>query len=243
MTGDDMQTAVENKQPLTAVNFEKHIVTLDMVRADPYVQAYIRRADEQMGVLGYTEHGERHAALVSRIAYNILARLGHPERTADLAAIAGYLHDTGNLVHRKDHPMSSALLALEELRRMQMDPAELALVLGAIGSHEEELGDAVSDVSAAVIIADKSDVHRSRVRNPNTLAFDIHDRVNYAAQRSFVRVDNEHKTIALELDIDTSISQVMEYFEIFLTRMLISRRAANFLGCNFEVIINKVKLL
>ena len=172
-----MQTAVENRQPMTAVSFEKHIVTLDMVRADPYVQAYIRRADEQMGVLGYTEHGERHATLVSRIAYNILSRLGYPERTADLAAIAGYLHDTGNLVHRKDHPLSSALLALEELRRMQMDPTELALVLGAIGSHEEELGDAVSDVSAAVIIADKSDVHRSRVRNPNTLAFDIHELV------------------------------------------------------------------
>lgn len=238
-----MQTAVENRQPLTAVSFEKQIVTLDMVRANPYVTAYIKRADDQMGVPGYTEHGERHASLVSHIAYNILLRLGYPERTAELAAIAGYLHDTGNLVHRKDHPMSSALLALEELRRMQMDPTEMALVLGAIGSHEEESGDAVGEVSAAVIIADKSDVHRSRVRNPNTLAFDIHDRVNYAAQRSFVRVDNDHKTIALELDIDTSILQVMEYFEIFLTRMLISRRAANFLGCNFELIINKVKLM
>lgn len=247
-----MQQAVEAKQPsITTTTIGKHIVvnndrrvvTLEMVRADPYIVAYIKRADEQMGVLGYTEHGERHATLVSRIAYNILSRLGYPERTADLAAVAGYLHDTGNLLHRHNHPLTGAILAMEELRRLDMDPGELAIVMGAIGNHEEDAGDPVSDVSAAVIIADKSDVHRSRVRNPNTLAFDIHDRVNYAAQRSFVRVDNDHKTISLELDIDTSISQVMEYFEIFLSRMLISRRAANFLGCNFELIINKVKLL
>jgi metal-dependent HD superfamily phosphatase/phosphodiesterase len=237
------QTAVESKQPLAVLTNGKHIVTTDIVRANSYIMAYIKRADDQMAVLGYTEHGERHATLVSRIAYNVLARLGFPERTAELAAIAGYLHDTGNLLHRKGHPMSSALLAAMELRGMSMDPAELAIVMGAIGNHEEDQGDPVSDVSAAVIIADKSDVHRSRVRNPNTLAFDIHDRVNYAAQRSFVRVDNDHKTIALELDIDTSISQVMEYFEIFLSRMLISRRAANYLGCNFELIINRVKLL
>jgi uncharacterized protein len=169
--------------------------------------------------------------------------LNYPERTAELAAIAGYLHDTGNLLHRVGHPMSGAMLALIELRQMGMDPAELAIIMGAIGNHEEDAGDPVSEVSAAIILADKSDVHRSRVRNPNTLAFDIHDRVNYAAQRSFVRVDNDHKTISLNVDIDTSISQVMEYFEIFLSRMLISRRAANFLGCNFELVINKVKLL
>jgi metal-dependent HD superfamily phosphatase/phosphodiesterase len=237
------QSVTENKQQPTAVRLDVRPVTLEMVKANPYFAAYIRRADDQMGVLGYTEHGERHAALVSRIAHNILSRLDYPERTVELAAIAGYLHDTGNLLHRKGHPMSSAILALTELRPMNMAPSELAIIMGAVGNHEEDQGDPVSEVSAAVIIADKSDVHRSRVRNPNTLAFDIHDRVNYAAQRSFVRVDNEHKTIALELDIDTSISQVMEYFEIFLTRMLISRRAANFLGCNFELIINKVKLL
>jgi hypothetical protein len=237
------QTATDTKQPLAAPHIERQPVGLDTVKTDPYIIAYIRRADEQMAVLGYTEHGERHAALVSRIAYNILSRLGYPERSAELGAIAGYLHDTGNLVHRKGHPMVSAVLAMTELRQMRMDPGELAIVLGAIGNHEEDQGDPVSEVSAAVIIADKSDVHRSRVRNPNTLAFDIHDRVNYAAQRSFVRVDDSHKTIALELDIDTSISQVMEYFEIFLSRMLISRRAANYLGCNFELIINKVKLL
>lgn len=238
------QPVAEQKQhAYTNGNGDKQVITLDMVRTNPYIIAYIRRADEQMGVLGYTEHGERHAQLVARISSNILSRLGYPERTAELAAIAGYLHDTGNLLHRHDHPMSGALISMTELRRMQMAPAELAIVMGAIGNHEEDQGDPVSEVSAAVIIADKADVHRSRVRNPNTLAFDIHDRVNYAAQRSFVRVDNDHKTISLELDIDTSISQVMEYFEIFLSRMLISRRAATYLGCNFEVIINKVKLL
>ena len=236
------QQALDNKQPLTAVKLDAP-VSLENVRANPFIAAYIRRADEQMAVLGYTEHGERHAALVSRIAFNILSRLGYPERTTELAAIAGYLHDTGNLLHRKSHPLSSALLSMMELRQMHIDPAELAMIMGAIGNHEEDQGDPVSVVSAAVIIADKSDVHRSRVRNPNTLAFDIHDRVNYAAQRSFVRVDDDHKTIALELDIDTSISQVMEYFEIFLSRMLISRRAANYLGCNFELVINKIKLL
>jgi metal-dependent HD superfamily phosphatase/phosphodiesterase len=218
-------------------------VTLDEVRANPYIVAYIRRADEQMGILGYTEHGDRHATLTANIARNILLRLGYPERTAELAAISGYLHDVGNLLHRGNHALSGAIIAMEELRRMGMRPEEIAIVMGAIGNHEEDMGDPVGEVSAAVIIADKSDVHRSRVRNPNTLAFDIHDRVNYAAQRSFVRVDGERKTITLEVDIDTNISQVMEYFEIFMSRMLISRRAATYLGCTFELVINKVKLL
>ena len=238
-----MQTAVESKQQFTAAGFEKQVVTLDMVRADPYVQAYIRRADDQMGVLGYTEHGERHAALVSRIAYNVLARLGYPERTAELAAIAGYLHDIGNLVHRRDHPISSALLALEELRRMQMDPTELALVLGAIGSHEEESGDPVSEVSAAVIIADKSDVARTRVRDIHPSRYDEHDRVNYATISSSLRVNHERTLISLTLEIDTQIAPIMEYFELFLQRMVMARRAALTLGCQFELVINGTKLL
>ena len=189
---------VDSRAPLSIIGIAQPAVTLEMVHASPYIMAYIKRADEQMGVLGYTEHGERHASLVSRIAYNILVHLNYPERTAELAAIAGYLHDTGNLLHRVGHPMSGAMLALIELRQMGMDPAELAIIMGAIGNHEEDAGDPVSEVSAAIILADKSDVHRSRVRNPNTLAFDIHDRVNYAAQRSFVRVDNDHKTISAE---------------------------------------------
>jgi len=224
-------------------NNERVLLTLDDVRQNPFISTFLKRADEQMGVLGYTEHGERHASLVANIAQNILKRLGHPERAAQLAAIAGYLHDIGNVVHREEHAHSSALIAMDVLRKMRMPPEEIAIIMGAIGNHEEERGDPVGEISAAVIIADKADVHRSRVRNPNTVAFDIHDRVNYAAQRSFVRVDGERKTISLEVDIDTNVSKVMEYFEIFMTRMIIARRAAAFLGCQFEVIINKTKML
>jgi metal-dependent HD superfamily phosphatase/phosphodiesterase len=226
-----------------ANNNERVLLTLDDVRQNPFVNAFLKRADEQMGVLGYTEHGERHASLVANIAQNILKRLGYAERTTQLTAIAGYLHDIGNVVHREEHAHSSAIIAMDVLRKMRMPPEEIAIVIGAIGNHEEERGDPVGEISAAVIIADKADVHRSRVRNPNTVAFDIHDRVNYAAQRSFVRVDGERKTISLEVDIDTNVSKVMEYFEIFMTRMIIARRAAAFLGCQFEVIINKTKML
>ncbi|HID87348.1 MAG TPA: HD domain-containing protein [Anaerolineae bacterium] len=218
------------------------LVTLEEVQRDPQVSAFLKAANEQLSRLGYTEHGERHASLTSRIAYNILQRLGYPERTCQLAAIAGYFHDIGNVIHRDAHAQASALIAMEILQRLGMDDGEIAVVMGAIGNHEEERGDPVSEVAAAVIIADKSDVHRSRVRATDTLSFDIHDRVNYAAQRSFVRVDAERKTITLEIDIDTRISQVMEYFEIFMDRMLMSRRAARFLGCQFELVINDVRL-
>jgi len=218
-------------------------VTIEDVKNDPEVAALIARAAEQMDILGYTEHGERHATLVGNIAHNILLHLGYPERTAELAAIAGYLHDIGNVIHRENHAHSSALIAWEILRRLGMPLDEITLIMGAVGNHEEERGDPVSAVSAAVIIADKADVHRSRVQNPDPLAFDIHDRVNYAAQRSFVRVDAEKRTITLEVDIDTRISQVMEYFEIFMTRMLIARRAARFLDCEFQLIINGVRLM
>jgi len=222
---------------------EGKLITMEDVRQDPEVMALMRRAAEQMDILGYTEHGDRHASLVGNIARNILLRLGYSERTAELAAIAGYLHDIGNVIHRENHAHSSALIAWEVLRRMGMDLEEVSLVMGAVGNHEEERGDPVSAVSAAVIIADKADVHRSRVQNPDPLTFDIHDRVNYAAQRSFVRVDAEKRIIALEVDIDTSISQVMEYFEIFMTRMLIARRAVRFLDCEFQLVINGVRLL
>lgn len=160
-----------------------------------------------------------------------------------MAAIAGYLHDSGNVVTRLNHPQSGALIALDILRRLGMSYEEIATVMGAIGNHEEDAGEAVSEVSAAVIIADKSDVHRSRVQNPDPMTFDIHDRVNYASQRSFVRVDNDQKLIGLEIEIDTSISQVMDYFEIFLSRMVMSRRAAEYLGCKFSLTINNVRLL
>lgn len=220
-----------------------HLTTLDDLRRDPEVEAFINKANEYTGAIGYTEHGSRHANLTASIAYNILKRLGYPEREAQLATMAAYLHDIGNLVSRLNHEHTGAVLANGILERLGMDPVERAIVMGAVGNHEEKGGEPVSPVGAAVILADKSDVHRSRVRNPDPTTFDIHDRVNYAVQHSFLRVDEKNKRISLELTIDTQLSQVMEYFEIFLTRMVMCRRAAQFLGCEFKLQINGAKLL
>jgi metal-dependent HD superfamily phosphatase/phosphodiesterase len=213
-------------------------VMVEDVERDAEVIALLRRANEQMAVLGYTEHGQRHARLVGNIAQNVLLWLGHPEREAELAGIAGYFHDIGNVIHRVHHARAGAMIARDILLRLGMDFDEIALIMGAIGNHEEERGDPVSEISAAVILGDKSDVHRSRVHNPDTLAFDIHDRVNFAVRRSFLRVEEDKKTITLELDIDTEVSRAAEYFEIFMSRMLFSRRAARFLGCRFALTIN-----
>lgn len=218
-------------------------VTLEVVQADPEVQAYIRLGHEYLGAIGYTEHSSRHAGLVSRIARNVMARLGFPPREAELAAIAGYLHDMGNVISREGHGQAGAILALQILRRLGMPPGEAASVASAVGNHEESHGQVVNNVAAALILADKSDVHRTRVRNPELSAFDIHDRVNYAVQHSFLRVEEKARTITLELTIDTNISPVMDYFEIFLTRMIMCRRAAGFLGCHFELLINEARLL
>ncbi len=216
---------------------------LEEVKRDSEVEAFITKANEYTGVLGYTEHGSRHANLTSNIAYNVLRRLGLDERMVQLAAIAAYLHDIGNLVSRANHEHTGATLADRILLRLGMPADERAVVMGAIGNHEERHGEAVSAAGAAVILADKSDVHRTRVRNPDPATFDIHDRVNYAVEHSFLRVDEKSRTITLELTIDTAISQVMEYFEIFLDRMLMCRRAAVFLGCDFKLQINGAKLL
>lgn len=210
----------------------------DQVAKHPAISTYLQLADQFTANLGFTEHGQRHASLVGNIAYNILARLGHDARTAELAAIAGYLHDVGNVISRHNHPQSSALLVLPTLVELGMDPHDIGLVLGGIGNHEEELGHAVSPVSAAVVIADKSDVHYSRVRKDAQVEFDIHDRVNASTRHSFVRVDAEAKTITLELEIDTTISNVLEYFEIFLQRMMMCRRAAEGLDCIFGMTVN-----
>ncbi len=218
-------------------------VTLKDVKADPVVDADIKKADEHMAAVGYTEHGFRHASLTANIAHNIIEQLGLPERDAEISAIAGYLHDIGNLIGRYDHGECSALLVNSILKDMDMDPVEIATIMGAIGNHEEEKGDPVNNVAAALILADKSDVHHSRVRNPHMISFDIHDRVNYAAKKSFVRVNKKEKTITLEVIIDTEVSQVMEYFEIFLSRMVMCQRAAKFLGCRFSLVINNVRLL
>jgi uncharacterized protein len=216
---------------------------LDRVAADPAIQTYVELADEFTGQLGYTEHGFRHANLVGRIARNILDRLGYDRHTAELAAVAGYLHDVGNVISRQNHPQTSALLALPVLTGLGMSTRDVGLVIGAIGNHEEELGQPVSPVSAAVNIADKSDVHRSRVRKDAQVEFDIHDRVNFSAKHSFVRVDADARTITLELEIDTSVSDILEYFEIFLTRMMMCRRAAEGLDCKFRMTVNGHSLL
>lgn len=221
----------------------QRLVTLEDLKKDPEVDAYITKANEYTGAIGYTEHGARHANLTASIAYNTLKRLAHQERDAQLAAMAAYLHDIGNMVGRINHEHTGAMLANSILLRLGMDPVERGTVMGAIGNHEEKGGEPVSPVGAAVILADKSDVHRSRVRNPDMTTFDIHDRVNYAVEHSFLRVDEKGKTISLELTIDTKLSQVMEYFEIFLSRMVMCRRAAQFLACEFKLQINGAKLL
>jgi metal-dependent HD superfamily phosphatase/phosphodiesterase len=218
-------------------------MTLNEIKKDPVITAFIQKADEHLGVIGYTEHGFRHASLVSSISQNILTRLGFPERQAELASIAGYLHDIGNIVNRQDHGRTGAIIALNYLMDKGFDPLEAATMVGAIGNHEEECGEAVNPVAAAVILADKSDVHRSRVRNLDLATFDIHDRVNYAAVHSFLNVNEEKRNITLEIKIENSICPVMEYFEIFLVRMMMCRRAAIFLGCQFKIEINGNVLL
>ena len=220
-----------------------NMTTLDDVKKNPRVKELIAKTDEFLGMIGYTEHGERHSSLAASIAYNIMKRLKRSEREANLAAIAAYLHDIGNVVNRDYHAQSGALLAYQILVDMKLPYPDVMAVVAAIGNHDEKDGQPISDVCAAVILADKSDVHSSRVRNLEMIRQDIHDRVNYAAKSSFLRVDPEKKTISLEIKIDTSISQVMEYFEIFLSRMVVCRRAAEFLKMRFELEINGQRLL
>jgi metal-dependent HD superfamily phosphatase/phosphodiesterase len=219
------------------------MVVLEDVKADPLVDTFVRRGNEYLGVLGFTEHSYRHLNLVANSARSILEKLGYPPRTAELAGIAGYLHDIGNVISRTDHGISGALIALQVLTRLGMPPEELATVIAAIANHEEQYGQPVNHVAAALIVADKSDVHRSRVRNPDPATFDIHDRVNFAVEHCFLWVNETRRSITMELTIDTKICPVMEYFEIFLTRMTLCRRAANFLKCHFELVINGARLL
>jgi metal-dependent HD superfamily phosphatase/phosphodiesterase len=216
-------------------------VTLADVQADPELSLFISSADRVMEGMGFTEHGFRHANLVASISYQVLHRLGYTEREADLACVAGYLHDVGNMVSREMHGQTGALLVYQSLKK-EVAPEDLFTIVAAVANHEERHGVAVSPASAAVILADKSDVHRSRVRKADGLEFDIHDRVNYAAEQSFLRVDSTARTITLELTIDTVISQVMEYFEIFLGRMQMCRKAAEVLDTKFKLTINGAEL-
>jgi metal-dependent HD superfamily phosphatase/phosphodiesterase len=218
-------------------------IMLEDVKKNPIVDAFIKSANDCLGSIGYTEHGVRHVGLVASIAQNILLYLDYPKRIQELAGIAGYMHDIGNVINRRNHGQSAALMAMRLLKDMGTTPEETALIISAIGNHEEEIGDSVNPIAAALILADKSDVHKTRVRNRDVSKYDIHDRVNYAVEKSFLRVIKEKRIISLRLTINTQISQVMEYFEIFMYRMLVSRRAASFLDCTFELIINDRKLL
>jgi len=215
-------------------------VTVETVRGDHEVQVYIKKADHNLEELGYTDHGTRHCALVAATARDILLKLGTPAREAELAAIAGYLHDVGNLVTREQHGIAASLLARHILIRLGMPIEEAVEVMCAIGNHEEEYGQPVSAIAAALILGDKADVHYSRVRTMDPAEYDIHDRVNAACHRSEVLVDHGAHSITLALEIDTNVAPVMEYFEIFLSRMVMCRRAADYLGCRFRLIINDV---
>lgn len=219
------------------------LITLSEVKRNDEVKTFMEIADMQLSVKGYTEHSFRHVGLVSGTAGKIAENLGFDERDVELARIAGYMHDIGNAVNRMDHAHTGAILAYNVLTKMGMDHREAAKIMMAIGNHDENSGTAVSNISAALILADKSDVHRSRVRNRDFSTFDIHDRVNYAVESSRITVDSKEKIAALELEIDTKISPVMDYFEIFLVRMTMCRKAAEFLGLKFQLIINGTHLL
>lgn len=221
---------------------ESKLITLKDVKSNPRVHEYIQGANDLLNAMGYTEHGHRHANIVGSITKYILTSLGSDERDAELGAIAAYLHDIGNVVNRINHPMIGAVMAENILHDMGMPPEEIVPIMGAIGNHEEMAGLPVSQISAALIIADKSDVHFSRVQNPIIETYDIHDRVNYAVQRSRVEVRAEQNEIELTLEVSHEIASVMEYFEIFLSRMVMCRKSAELLGCKFKLLVNGTML-
>lgn len=219
------------------------MITLKDVRENPEIDALIRGSQKQLNALGYTEHGHRHISIVSKRAGDILEKLGYPERTVELTRIAGYMHDIGNCINRVDHAHSGAILAYNILKDMGMSVDERTEIMMAIGNHDEQTGNAISDISAALILADKSDVHRDRVINKNLSTFNIHDRVNYAVTNTELDLDPNERKIILNLTIDNKISPVLDYFEIFIERTMMSKYAAKFLKIWFELIINDTKLL
>jgi len=219
------------------------MITVEDVMKNPDVKEFVRNAQRQLDVLGYTEHSERHIGLVSNRAANILKTLGYDEHRIELVRIAGYLHDIGNSVNRVDHAHTGAILAYNILREMGMDASDATEIMMAIGNHDEVTGTPVSDISAALIIADKSDVHRSRVSKTDRTLFDKHDEVNYAVTDSNLVVNTEERKVSLILKIDTRICPVIDYFQIFMDRTNMSKRAAKYLGLWFELVINDTNLL
>ncbi len=219
------------------------MITFDEVRKNEKIKAYIKKADESLLALGYTEHSFAHVGLVSERAGYILKTLGYSEREIELVKISAHLHDIGNIVNRKEHSQSGAVMAFRILDNMDMDADEIATIVTAIGNHDEGDGEAVNAVAAALIIADKSDVRRSRVRNIDMTTFDIHDRVNYSVEKSTLEINKEKTQVILNLTIDTEISSVMNYFEIFLNRMVMCKKSAQKLGLEFKLIINEQVLI
>ncbi len=219
------------------------MITYEQIRKSEAIRTYIMRADESLAALGYTEHSFAHVVHVAEMAGSILHCLGYDERTIELAKIAGYLHDIGNLVNRVDHSQSGAMMAWSILHDMQCDPGELATIVTAIGNHDEGNGVPVNAVAAALILADKADVRWTRVRNKDKAHFDIHDRVNFSVKKSVLQVNEEKTQVKLQLTVDTQLGSVMDYFEIFMGRMLLCRKAAERLGLQFKLDINEQQLI
>ena len=219
------------------------MLSYETIRKDEAIQTYISRADESLAALGFTEHSFPHVCHVADMAGYILTTMGYDERTVELAKIAGYLHDIGNLVNRSEHSQSGAVMAWTLLQNMGCDPGELATIVTAIGNHDEGTGVPVNPVAAALILADKADVRRSRVRNQEVSTFDIHDRVNYSVKKSELKINSDRTLVKLKLTVDTRYGSVMDYFEIFLGRMILCRKAAERLGLQFKLIINEQQLI
>lgn len=219
------------------------MLSFEQIKDNDKIKIFIKKADESLAALGFTEHSFPHVMRVSDVAGNILTALGYDAHQAELARIAGYLHDIGNMVNRIEHSQSSGIMVFYLLNEMGMPAEDLATVVSAIGNHDEGTGTPVSPVAAALILADKSDVRRSRVRNGDVSKFDIHDRVNYSVVKSSLRIDPENKTATLKLTVDTKYGSVMDYFEIFMNRMIMCRKAAEKLGLDFKLVINDQPLI
>ena len=218
-------------------------MTYEEIKRNEVINTYIRQADISLQALGYTEHSFAHVTTVAEKAGYILQTLGYDERLVELVKIAGYLHDIGNLVNREEHSQSGAIMAFRILDHLNFPPEEIGQIVAAIGNHDEGTGVPVSPLAAALILADKSDVRRNRVRNRDEVTFDIHDRVNYSVTKAELKINEAHTLIKLKLSVDTHYGSVMDYFEIFLGRMILCRKAAEKLGLQFRLMINEQQLI
>ena len=214
------------------------MITLEAIKQNAAVRTYIEKADEVLRALGYTEHSFAHVTKVAEVAGELLKKLGYDEHTVELSKIAGYMHDIGNVINRVDHSQSGAIMAFRILDKEGMDPLDLSRIISAIGNHDEGTGVPVNEIAAALIIADKSDVRRSRVRNDDLSTFDIHDSVNYSVYSTELDIDTDNKKLTLRLEIDNTYGSVMDFFEIFHGRMIMCKKAASTLGLSFGITIN-----